>query len=352
MRALCLLFSLTIPIFAQFRGPGEETLSSDLDSALARGLSYLARQQQADGSFLNREKGDEKSAPRFGGQKVILSSACLLAYLSTGQIPELGKHGLVVRNAIDFLVKAVPEDGYLGKVDSSQMSGHALATLALIECYGIESDPARRKKQRAAINKAIKVLLRSQHLQEGDPGRGGWRTEPQGGQLSLITTSWCILALHAARNAGSEIPLEPFERARGFAQSCWRTKQKGFSNDGGDTITPASNAAGLLCLLLLGQTNRQEITAAAAWLRDHPVEEQTENPVLSRQLVLLAAFHAGGETWRSTWERYQSKLLQSQQKDGSWPSSRGAKEPGQTYSSATSILCLSMSLWLLPAFQR
>src|SRR5215211_2523956 len=115
MRPLLLILALLPAVGAsgQARAP-EEGLSPELDVRLTRGLAYLARQQQADGSFQNNESGDPKN-PKFSGAKVPLTGLSLMAFLSAGRMPDTGRHGQVVRNAIDYLVKACPQDGYFGK---------------------------------------------------------------------------------------------------------------------------------------------------------------------------------------------------------------------------------------------
>ena len=130
-------------------------MASGLEPAIARGLAYLAKQQQADGSFQNRTGGNS-----FAGPKVALTGLSLMAYLSAGRMPDAGKHSLVVRGAIDYLVKACPEDGYFGKVDGSRMYGHAIATLALAEVAGMEFDEKQRKRgYRAGYRPAASFLL-------------------------------------------------------------------------------------------------------------------------------------------------------------------------------------------------
>ena len=66
MRWLVILLALLLPstALAQARSPSGETISPDLEPAIARGLAYLARQQQPDGSFQNREPGGDRDRAR------------------------------------------------------------------------------------------------------------------------------------------------------------------------------------------------------------------------------------------------------------------------------------------------
>jgi hypothetical protein len=341
--------------FAQVKPPpAGENLSPELDARIAQGLAYLARQQQADGSFQNREKGggENNGSPRFAGPKVALTGLSLMAYLAAGRMPGTGKHGLTVRNAIDFLVTACPEDGYFGKVDGSRMYGHAIATLALAEVYGMEAEPAQRARVRAALGRAVKVLLDAQNATKDAPHRGGWRYEIASGDSDLSVSGWCILALRAAHNAGVDVPKDSADRAAAFVLRCWRAEQKGFAYQPGGEVSLTMTAAAVLDLQLLDRGARDEVRVGAKYLDAHGVGDDTEYPYYARYYTTQAAFQLGDRLWPKVWEQTQAKLLGGQQKDGSWPQSRTANEPGQTYATAVSVLTLSVPLRLLPTYQR
>jgi hypothetical protein len=276
-----------------------------------------------------------------------------MAYLAAGRMPDTGKHGRVVRNAIDFLVKACPEDGYFGKVDGSRMYGHAIATLALAEVYGMEADAGQRRSVRAALGRAVKVLLQAQDMKKEEPFRGGWRYEVASGDSDLSVSAWCILALRAAQNAGIEVPKDSADRAAGFVLKCWRADGKGFAYQPGGEASLTMTAAALLDLQLLDRAGREEVVKGGKFLDAHAVGDNTEYPYYARYYTTQAAFQFGGKLWAKVWEQTQAKLLQSQQKDdGGWPQSRTSNEPGQTYATAMSVLTLSVPLRLLPTYQR
>jgi hypothetical protein len=338
--------------FAQVKGPGGEELSADLDNSIARGLAYLARQQQSDGSFQSREKGNDNN-PRFSGPKVALTGLSLMAYLAAGRMPDTGKHGQTVRNATDYLIKVCPEDGYFGKVDGSRMYGHAIATLALAEAYGMEADATQRKRLRGALTRAVKVLLTAQNTKKDEHFAGGWRYEIASGDSDLSVTAWCILALRAAHNAGIEVPKDSADRAAAFVLRCWKPEQKAFAYQPGGEVSISMTAAAVLNLELLDRGSRQEVRAGMKFLNSRAIGDETEYPFYARYYVAQGAFQAGGTAWPDIWKQTQGKLLQQQKKeDGSWPQSRTASEPGKTYSTAISVLTLSIPLRLLPTYQR
>ena len=350
MRPALLLALLTFPAFAQ---PADDELARALEAPIAKGLAYLARQQQPDGSFQNR---DRDNPAKFSGPKVALTGLSTLAFLAAGQMPDAGKHGLVVKNAVEYLVKACPEDGYYGKVDGSRMYGHAIATLALAEAYGNDPDPNQRKRVRAALEKAVKVLLAAQSTPRDDPHKGGWRYEPASPDSDLSVTGWCATALRAAQNAGIEVPKQSADRAADFILRCYRPDKKGFAYQPGADPSVPMTATAVLNLHLLDRPTRQEANVGAQFLLDNRIDDKTPYPYYARYYAAHAAAQTGGNTWTRIWRRTQNALLNedptNQNADGSWPKSPTPEEPGQTYSTAMSILTLSIPLRLLPTYQR
>ena len=360
---LILVALLVPPLAASARAqdrppPTEPDLTRELEGPISRGLTYLARQQLPDGSIQNREPDRPDGAPRFTGPKVALTGLSLLAFLAAGHTPDHGKHGLVVRNALEYLVKACPDDGYYGGVDGSRMYGHAIATLALAEAYGTETDAKQRKRVRAALEKAVKVLLAAQNVTKDGVHRGGWRYEPSSTDGDLSVTAWCAIALRAARDAGVEVPRDSTDRAAEYVLRCYRPEKKGFSyqaGPGGDP-TPAMTASAVLTLHLLDRASRQEADLGAHFLLENRIDNKTEYPCYARYYAAHAAFQTGGEVWTRIWRRSRTALLEDgatkQDADGSWPQSRSTKEPGRTYSTAMAVMTLSIPLRLLPTYQR
>src|SRR3954465_7007344 len=110
-------------------------LSPALDRTINSGLTWLQKQQKDDGSF-----GSDL--------KPSLTGLSLLAFLASGHTPEVGRFGVTVRTAADYLANLNPENGYFGR-DESRMYGHCIVTLALAEAYGTEVDEIQRRRIRA-----------------------------------------------------------------------------------------------------------------------------------------------------------------------------------------------------------
>jgi hypothetical protein len=311
-----------------------------LDAAVDSGLAYLAQQQAADGAFDG------------GGPRAAITGLTLMAFLANGHTADHGRYGLIVRRAIDFLVRSTPEDGYFGRVDGSRMYGHGIITLALSEACGVEPDPARRVLIRTVLAKAVKVILTAQEVSKPPEQAGGWRYEPQSGDSDLSLSGWNALALRAAQGVGMDVPKDRIAQAVQFVLHCYHPTEKGFAYQPHGSPSVAMTGVGVLNLFLLDSSDRPETTGGEKWLLDHPVKEDTAMPYYSMYYATQAAFQAGAPVWPVVWKVTQDRLLGTQMKDGGWPQSRNGEEPGRVYAAAMSVLTLSVPYRLLPIYQR
>jgi hypothetical protein len=114
-----------------------ESLPAGLEGAIDRGLSFIQKRQKSDGSF------DSAGPPR------AVTGLAVLAFLSAGHTPEMGKYGLTLRRAVDHLVRQSADDDPFGAsagkllVDKNMMedvddwyAAQYLATLAAFQSGG------------------------------------------------------------------------------------------------------------------------------------------------------------------------------------------------------------------------
>jgi hypothetical protein len=320
--------------------PSEDGVTPQLDETVARGLAYLARQQNPDGSFDG------------GGPKVAMTGLSLMSFLAAGHVPDSGKYGLAVHHAIDYLLKRIPEDGYVGKVDGSRMYGQGIVALALAEAYGVEPDESRRKQIRTALQSLLKVILKAQDVAKAEAFAGGWRYEPQSGDSDLSLSGWNALALRALQNIGLDVPKQRVQRAVAFVLQCYRPQQKGFAYQPGGEASPAMTGVGVLNLYLLDAADRPELKDASAFLAAKTITEDTRFAYYSMYYATQAAYQAAGNTWPAVWNNTRQRLATLQQKDGGWPQSKSGEEPGRVYATAMSLLTLSVPYHMLPIYQR
>lgn len=307
--------------------------------AIERGLGWLARSQRDDGSI-----GDID-------QRTATTALALLAFLSNGHTPDVGRHGLAVRRALDFLVAAVPPGGYVGSTDGSRMYGQGIVTLALLEAMGVEPDPARRARQRDAAERMVAVLLRAQAVAKTPEHAGGWRYEPDAIDSDLSLSGWCLLSLRAAKNAGIGVPVEAVQRARAYVLRSFHPRQQGFAYTTGIDATASMTGVAVLALHLLDGASLDETRAGERFLFENPVTLETRYPHYAAYYATQAAYQAGGSTWAAVWANTRRLLLPLQQDDGGWPAG-SADEPGRVYTTSLAILSLSVPNQLLPTYQR
>jgi hypothetical protein len=337
------VFVLSLPSLAA----DPSSLPPKLDSSVVRGLDFLEKKQNADGSF-------ESSGPR-----IATTGLGLMAFLAAGHEPDVGRYGANVRKAVDLLVAKSPDDGYYGKVDGSRMYGHGIVTLALAEAYGLEPDLQRRTKMYAVLKKAVKVILDAQAVKKGDPHQGGWRYEPTSADSDLSLTAWNALALRAAGSAGIDVPKESTDEAIAFVLRCWRADQKRFAYQPGGEGLPAMTAVAILSLRLLDAGNRPELAPAGKSLAERPVDDRYHYYSLyyaTQAAHQLDESRALGTPQASAWNTIAKpivdRLLSTQQDDGGWPTSPSTEEPGRIYTTSMALLTLTVPYQLLPVYQK
>lgn len=318
----------------------DERDSAAVDAAVENGLAFLARGQKRDGGFGEGEK------------RVAITALGVLGFLAAGHPPDVGKHGLTVRSAVDYLVAQVPADGYVGKIDGSRMYGQGIITLALAEACGVEPDPVRKRKISATLERLIRIILEAQKVQKSEQFAGGWRYEPSSGDSDLSLSGWSALALRAAQNVGINIPREPIDRAVAYVIACCVKDAGGFTYQQGQEAKTSMTSVAILNLYLLDASNRPEIRPAAKWLREHPVRPDMQYLYYATYYSTQAAWQLGEETWQTTWKKNRALLLGRQQEDGGWSQSPSGEEPGRAYATSMSVMTLSVPYGFLPIYQK
>jgi len=325
---------------APYSAAGDTGGVPDVDREAARGLEFLAGQQSKDGAFTDK------------GQRVAVTGLGLLAFLAAGDGPDVGRYGANVRAAIDFLVQQAPADGYFGKVDGSLMYGHAIATLALAEAWGLEETDARRRQISRVVQLAVRVILDAQKVAKPPQVGGGWGYEPPAAESNLPLSAWNALALRAALQCGVDVPPAAIVRATGFLLKC-RHPGGGFTYQPGvDDASIAETGAAVVCLYLMDPSASAGQTDSIQYLRDHPIDDQTPYPFYAGYYSAMAAQEAGEPAWSAIAGSVFKRLLKMQQPDGSWKASRPGEETGVPYATAMAVLTLETPDRLLPVFQR
>ena len=334
---LALLLVGAVPVSAFADVP---ELPAGLDPAVGRGLDFLQKQQGADGAF-------EPAGPRLA-----TTGLGLMAFLAAGHTPDVGRYGLVVRNAVEFLLKDAPADGYFGGGgnDNGRMYGHGIVTVALAEAYGVEPRPEQRKRIHDLLQKAVGVILKAQAVPKQEVYAGGWRYEPNAADSDISLSGWNALALRAAVNVGIDVPPDAVKQAVAFILKCYKADGKGFAYQPGAQATPGPTAVAVLALHLLDAADRPEVAEGVKFLVQKPVDERF--PYYSQFYAVQAANQSGDETWNAVGAPLLDRIIAAQQPDGGWPQSSTAQEPGRVYATSMALLTLTVPYKLLPVYQK
>ncbi|MFY9341832.1 MAG: prenyltransferase/squalene oxidase repeat-containing protein, partial [Planctomycetota bacterium] len=337
--------------------------TADTERAVANGLRYLARIQNADGSWGDRSDFDGKYGLVYVGK----SALCVLAFLGAGHTPtSQTEHSQVVQKALARLLALQDED--TGAFGRSSCYGHGIATYALAEAYGITKDRALL----APLERALTWILDHQGPRRDRRNRGGWGyfspgLQPEDNYARVSVTAWMVMALESARLSGVELPAEVLPAAREYLELAYDQPNGWFRynhkpsrvNSSWPTL-PASTPAAAFCLQLLGRGPGDDMVGSAlqftverrpeAYRRydDDAFVLQGQGNVYFWYYGTLACFLAGGESWQQWNERLRSVLPPAQANDGSFPpidvyaEEAGDSRRDRSYTTAMCVLCLEI----------
>lgn len=350
--------SLLIGVMALLIGFGSGTLtladtaSSSLarydkavDQSVDRALEFLAQNQLADGSFRSNLKGNTG-----------VTSLCIMAFLAKGHTPGNGPYGQIINNGLDFVLSQVQKNGMILSMASSRSHGpmysHCISTLLLSEVSGMVS-PARQKRIDHILPKALQLILNAQAVRKDSRHAGGWRYQPHSRDSDISVTAWAVMALRSGKNNDAAIPKESIDQAVAYVLKC-RTGSGGYSYQPGSSPGFARTGAGLLCLMLCGQHKHPATLLAGRYILNKlPQKLGGSHFYYGLYYTSQAMFQLGGDYWRKYAERMYALMLRFQNADGSWSVSSGtARQAGPCYSTAMTVLAITVSYRQLPIYQR
>ncbi|MFM8785028.1 MAG: prenyltransferase/squalene oxidase repeat-containing protein [Phycisphaerales bacterium] len=303
--------------------------------SVERGLAWLARAQNEDGSF-GRGRMSENAG---------IVSLCALAFMADGSVPGRGRYGAAVERALEYVLKHVTESGLVTSDGTNgPMYGHGFATLFLGEIYGMTPDDVR---VRDALVRAVRLIENSQN------GEGGWRYNPVPDDADVSVTICQVMALRSARNAGIRIPKEVVDGAVRYVREC-QNPDGGFRymRTTGASGWPRT-AAGVATLFYSGVYeddtkprglgyNRRVATPDGGGPNSQPYY------FYGHYYAAQAMYLAGGEWWKDWWPRIRRELIDHQRFDGSWTDPQW----GQPLGTSMALIVMQMPKRYLPIFQK
>jgi hypothetical protein len=362
----------------QIMRPADRTLLSAeqwnrLDRAVDRGLSFLSKEQEADGSFPTTVEGQPG-----------VTSLCVMAFLARGHNPGKGRYGAQIERAIDYVLDMQePHNGAImgdrwtgpnfdvvrrasdGKTGSFAGNyNHGIAGVMLAEVYGM-TGAKRHERIRKVILKALEYTRKQQVRPKPNPAqRGGWRYVHVkfDNDSDLSITAWQLMFLRSARNAEFNVPKTWIDEAMQYVHTSFDAEQKGFvyALSGEERYCSRGMVgAGIVCLALGGEHQSETSKVAGDWILRRSFEpygnsaHKDDRYHYGAFYCSQAMFQLGGRYWSSFFPKLMNVLSEAQHAGGSWDrETPDDAEFGTCYTTALSVLTLATPYQLLPIYQR
>lgn len=313
-------------------------------TAIERGLEYLARVQNRDGSW--RTQGSTGNYP------TAITALGGLAMLAGGNSPTQGEYARNVSAALSFILKAARRDGLIATIeeDSHCMHGHGFAMLFLAQCYGMEEDPRRQHEIRSVLQRAVELTARSQSA------AGGWLYTPNSQNDEGSVTVTQLQGLRAARNAGIAVPKTTVDQAMQYIFDS--TNEDGGiryqASDRGPS-RPAISAAAVACYFNAGLYDDARAAKTLAYVEDElspsgPSHPQSFGHYYYAHLYMAQVMYIMGDAkWNEYYPRMRDLLIREQNAgNGSWH----GDHIGEAYGTAVALIILQLPYKNLPIMQR
>lgn len=338
------LMAIDLPAAEESAAPSidsRDLVTPDAEAAIDAGLAWLAARQQPDRVF-----GPATALNRYRLNPAV-NALCGLALLSSGSTPGRGKYGPQLERCVDLLLELCGASGFISEpaaeYDQSPMYGHGFATMFLAEAYGMSS----HRGLRDAVHRAVQLIIDTQSRE------GGWRYAPEPRDADVSVTVCQLMALRAAHNTGMAVPRTTIDQAVGYVTRC-QNPDGGFRYQalaGGESAFPRS-AAAVTALFTSGITDGPVIEGGLRYLQQfRPGEPRAQDRgyyYYAQYYGLQAAWHAGGNVWRTWYPAVRNELLRQQLSAGNWVDQTVSPE----YATAMALIALQLPNNFLPIFQR
>ncbi|HWA99839.1 MAG TPA: prenyltransferase/squalene oxidase repeat-containing protein [Pirellulales bacterium] len=325
--------------------------TTETEAAVARGLQWISKHQDADGHWsLDHfaDAGNCDCGDRGGHSDTAGTALALLPFLGAGQSHWNGGYHMTVAKGLRALLDRQGADGDLRGEGVGTMYAHGQAAIALCEAYAMTKDSLLH----APAQRAIDFIVAAQHP------AGGWRYRPgQAGDTSVV--GWQLMALRSAQTAGLNVPEQTFARAMKFLDTVQYQRGQGmFSYMPHGSPSEAMTAEGLLSRQYSGwKLDDPAMVAGIAWLaKRHPVDPERPN-MYYWYYATQAIHHFGGPTWEQWNADMRDALVASQETQGheagSWtPRREHDVRGGRLYMTALAVCTLEVYYRHLPLYQR
>ena len=339
-RQMSMLYSLREGALGDVKVMSKLGGTDETETAVDKALAYLASTQAEDGRWDLSENGGAANHDMAG------TGFALLAFYGRGERHDQEcQYREVVEKGIKWLVEQ--QNGATGDLRGTSPKGdmydHGIASLALIEAYGVTKDTEWLRPRAIA---AVEFITEAQHEE------GGWRYKPgQKGDLSV--SGWMVMALASASWSGLRVKDETIEGARRFLTEVSSGKDGGAFGYtvkvGAGGHTPAMNAVGFFCNQLLGLSS----SSARAWEASSLIDKKGLDvaDLYYAYYGTLATYQHQGPAWRRWLESMKGKFITAQAEDGSWTAKgKHAGQMGLVVTTSLVALCLEAHYRYTPLY--
>jgi hypothetical protein len=319
--------------------------------AVARGLDWLARNQQHDGSW--SLAGPYNDGVRGDENQVAATAMALLAFQGDGNTHLDGKYKKNVANGWRWLMKQQDKNGCFFQygLNNQRFYTQGMCSIAVCEIFGMSKDA----KYRGPAQMAIDYCLRTQSP------KGGWRYDPNV-DSDVSVTGWIVMALQSAKMAGLKVPQESLYKVGQFLDRAADPNGPGYRYrpDEGESVRPSMTAEALLMREYLGwQRDNPRLVAGIEWITSpaNLIDYKHNRNVYYWYYATQATFHMGGEPWKR-WNAVMRKVMPEQQiphgkEGGSWnPRGSGDAEDDQWAGAGGRLYVTCLSIYMLEVYWR
>ncbi len=330
----------------------ESGIAKPSAQARAKGLAWLAKHQNPDGSW-----GKTYSI-------AVTSFACL-SYLADSQEPFAGLNGAALTKGLAYLMKTQTK-GQWPKQGHTWIHGQGFATLALSEGVGrtifCKAKPdVDVKAMRQTVAQAVKVIAVNQST-----SGGWWYTPGTKGSHEGSTTVCAVQALVSAANFGVEIDDEVLDKGFEYLKRC-QNADGGFDykldNSPNTTSMKEGTAADVATLGLMRKFDYAVMMNGHKFLlKITPARISQERFPYYGHFYGCMGMRLLGQEFKSLQDKTsayiaaaQMDVVSWQDKEGAWPlkGSWWASQKGtKAYATAFATLLLSVDEGHLSIFNR
>jgi len=325
-----------------------EEITPEQTRSAERAMQWMVKAQNADGSW-----GMDIRTP----SDIAATSMAAMALLAAGNTDRDGPDPAcvkAVKKAVDYLLmraRKMRPGGDIAEGEQSEMQTYVgqrthtfFATIFLSQIYGsrcLDLPPESYSEIKGVLIKLTDSISSSQDAD------GSWHKETYS---SLQATAFAWMALRSAGSCGVPIKHAAVTRVIKFIKSQYNPPTHLFGRNNTNQIYATASA--MRIVYGMGDWDEPQNKAAADTMLKSIADvnqgflTNCGEDFLASTLVTHALIKQGGDRWKTWFTFVRTRLLRTQNGDGSWTATSCLR--GRTFPTACALLCLHTPSRLLP----